>query len=76
MRSGREVITDISNTYAELSPENLTCDGELSPAKVQQKRARLERKLKALFKEAGEKHITEMEAYNRIKSWSQPRSEW
>lgn len=52
----------ISGVYGHLSPENLTCDGELSRSQVATKAAQLHRALKALFVEAG-REITESEAY-------------
>jgi hypothetical protein len=48
--------------YCALSPENLSCDGELSRSAVRAKAARLNRALKALWKEAG-RAITESEAW-------------
>lgn len=48
--------------YCALSPENLTCDGELSRSQVRAKAARLNRALKALWKEAG-REVTESEAW-------------
>lgn len=43
-----------------LSPENLTCDGECSPAEVRQRFAAIRREWAALEKEAGRK-VTETE---------------
>jgi hypothetical protein len=75
MRHDRDIITDIADTYADLSPENLTCDGELPAAKVRQRKAALDKKLQDLFKELG-REISEIEAYNIVRSCSQPKSEW
>ena len=48
--------------YAELSPENLTCDGELSQSQVRERSAVLNRKLTGLFLAYGRK-VDEAEAY-------------
>lgn len=39
----------------QLSPENLCCDGELSPAQVRARRASINREWRELEKEAGRK---------------------
>ena len=52
----------IGGVYGSLSPENLTCDGELPRAQVESRRAQLHRALKALFIEAG-REVTESEAF-------------
>lgn len=57
-----EVKGIIQGVYAGLSPENLTCDGELPRAQVQRRSAELRRALKALFIEAG-REVLESEAY-------------
>lgn len=57
-----EVKGIIQGVYAGLSPENLTCDGELPRAQVQRRSAELHRALKALFIEAG-REVLESEAY-------------
>jgi hypothetical protein len=75
VRHERDIINEIMETYTALSPEWLSCDGELPAAKVRQRRIALDKKLKGLFKELG-REISEIETYNIIKSWSQPRSEW
>jgi len=56
------IVRAISQCYLELSPENLTCDGELPPALVRRKRAELERKLKGLFAAFG-REVDELQAY-------------
>lgn len=56
------ITRECLSVYGGLSPENLTCDGELSRSAVRAKSARLNRALKALWKEAG-REITEGEAW-------------
>lgn len=52
-RPEAEIIRDIGNIYCQLSPENLTCDGELSRTAVAGRRRSLNAKLRALFTEIG-----------------------
>lgn len=52
-RSDAEIIRDIGRIYGQLSPENLTCDGELSRSQVAARRRVLNAKLQALFTEIG-----------------------
>lgn len=61
-RPEAEIMRDILGCYAGLSPENLTCDGELPRAQVERRRAELSRKLRALFTEIG-REVSESEAY-------------
>jgi hypothetical protein len=61
-RDDGDVIKDIRNVYCALSPENLTCDGELPRAQVNAKRARLLGELAELFEEIG-REVSEEEAY-------------
>lgn len=49
--------------YAALSPENLTCDGELSKSQVDRKLRMIQTEFKALVKEAGYEP-SESEAYS------------
>lgn len=56
---------DIARTYGYLSPENLTCDGELSRSASQSKARQLNRELKGFFQELG-RTVTETEAYEII----------
>ncbi len=56
------ILDDIKGVYCQLSPENLTCDGELPKYLVQQKYSKLNRELKNLFKELG-REVSEEEAY-------------
>ena len=52
---------DILRCYSMLSPENLSCDGQLNKTQIRAKQSKLYRELKCLFKEYG-KIITEDEA--------------
>jgi hypothetical protein len=47
------ILEAINACYSELSPENLTCDGEASPAQVNAKRVKLNRQLRGLFQAYG-----------------------
>lgn len=62
-RSEEQVMTQIRAIYCRLSPENLTCDGELSRREVDRRYARLQRDLRDCFKELG-RRVTEDEAFN------------
>jgi hypothetical protein len=52
-RTQDEIIKDIRNVECGLSPENLTCDGELPRSQWQAKARRLEAKKRELIKELG-----------------------
>lgn len=56
------ILDEICSTYSALSPENLTCDGELSRAQVARKRAGLNDRLRKLFAELG-RTVSEGEAW-------------
>lgn len=58
-----EIKKQFVTLVCDLSPENLTCDGELSPSKVKAKRARLLKEWGRLEREAGER-VTETRAYS------------
>lgn len=64
-RTEAEVLRDIDGVYCSLSPENLTCDGELSRSAVRRKAAGLRARLKRLFRELG-REVTEDECYRRL----------
>ena len=64
-RSKKEIMSDICDTYCSLSPENLTCDGELPLAQVNKEYSKLQKTLRSLFRELG-KEVSEMEAYSAI----------
>jgi len=61
-RSEKEIMAEISADYAQLSPENLTGDGELPRSTVDAKARALNADLRRLFKELG-REVTEEEAY-------------
>lgn len=54
-RSENEILRDMQSVETNLSPENLTCDGELPAYQWKKKRAALNRKMKALVVELGRK---------------------
>lgn len=56
--------------YGHLSPENLTCDGELPASRVRQRASELNRKLKYLTAALGQ-DVSEEEAY----AWMQSKDE-
>lgn len=56
------LICAVNDIYGALSPENLSCDGELSRAQVQAKYSRLQRQLKGCFAALG-REVSECEAY-------------
>ena len=61
-RSENEILRDIAGVYTSLSPENLSCDGELSAAETRRRAVPLQRQLKALFTELG-REVSEEEAF-------------
>lgn len=61
-RTDAAVMDDIKGVYCGLSPECLTCDGELPRNQVARRSAELRRALKALFVELG-REVTESESY-------------
>lgn len=67
----QHIVQAMSCVYNDLSPENLTCDGELPRARVQQKSAELHRKLRYLQQAFGQE-VTE----DDIWAWEQSRREW
>jgi hypothetical protein len=56
------VLDRIRDIYNQLSPENLTCDGELSKKAVRRRYQILKRELQTLFKVLG-REVSEDEAY-------------
>ena len=52
-RSEADIMRDISDIYGELSPENLTCDGELSRSAVMRKSSALRSQLRKCFAALG-----------------------
>ena len=55
----------LNRIYGNLSPENLTCDGEAPMWRVRQVKAELDRKLRAVFVLIGQE-LDEVEAYKLI----------
>lgn len=62
-RAEDAVMRDILNAYSDLSPENLTCDGELRGRAVATRRAAVNRRLAALQAELG-RRVSEDEAWH------------
>lgn len=61
-RPDAAIMQDILGVYCSLSPENLSCDGELSRTETARRGAALRAKLRTLFAEIG-RTVTESEAY-------------
>jgi len=61
-RPEAEVMAEIQGIYCQLSPENLSCDGELPLSLVRRRSAALNRALRACFQELG-RRVSECEAY-------------
>ena len=66
-RPEREIVAEIADVYAGLSPENLSCDGELPQNAVRAKSKRLNACLAELFAELGY-FVAESDAYERARS--------
>lgn len=64
-RTEKEIITQICEVYGALSPENLSCDGELPRAEQQRRYNKLSKELKKLFVELG-REIDELQAYDYV----------
>jgi hypothetical protein len=62
-RTEAEVMQHVLRLYVNLSPENLSCDGELPPSQVARRAANLRGQLKACFRELG-RAVTEEQAYD------------
>jgi len=65
-RAEAEILDDIGCVYGNLSPENLTCDGECSNSEVNRRSRAYNKALKALFKELG-REVSESEIYDRYR---------
>lgn len=61
-RAEYDILVDIQRVYTALSPENLACDGELTPAAIKAKRWGLQHELRNLFVELG-RYVSEDEAF-------------
>lgn len=66
-RPEREILRDIDSVYCQLSPENLTCDGEASAAHILRMSVHLNRRLRDLFDELGRK-VDEIECWRLLKA--------
>jgi hypothetical protein len=64
-RAESAIMADILNCYCELSPENLSCDGELSRTQTVNRARAIRVRLVNLFGEMG-RHVTEDAAF----AWS------
>ena len=71
-RAESVILDEIGNVYCELSPENLTCDGELPWAQVRRKQIALKGRLKALCSELG-RWVDESECYRIWEAQAQAR---
>jgi len=60
------IIRDIADTYSSLSPENVSCDGELPKSQVAARTKQLKAKLGVLFGELG-RYVDECDAYDLAK---------
>lgn len=57
------IMVEINNIYNDLSPENLTCDGEASRSHVRRAYKRLQKELKKQFKMLG-REVSEEESWD------------
>lgn len=64
-RPEAEVLEDIVTVYNKLSPEYLTCDGELSKRQVASRKGALRARLEVLFAELG-RTVDETAAWDRL----------
>lgn len=58
-RTDAEIIRDLQDVDNQLSPENLTCDGELSGPALRKRHAALKKREAALLKELGRTPTTQ-----------------
>lgn len=65
MKLTNEQLHRAVDIFGELSPENLTCDGELSRSEVLKRHNALVKRLRALEAEVGSK-IDELEVYREF----------
>lgn len=68
------ILLAINCVYGDLSPENLTCDGELSRTEVNRRYSALQRKLKGLFAALG-REVDEGEAYKWEQEYNKRQAE-
>lgn len=57
-----EIMRDVARIYSRLSPESLSCDGELPRSQVARRAAALRRELRDCFRELG-REVSESEAF-------------
>lgn len=67
MRTEKAIIEEIASLYCALSPENLSCDGELRGSRLQTKYRGLNKRIAECIKELG-REITESQAYDLSRS--------
>jgi len=53
MKTKQELLKDLLDVECELSPENLTCDGELPLAEVNRRRCRLNKEKADIIDQLG-----------------------
>lgn len=70
-RTEIEILDDLRRVGCAMSPENLTCDGELSRAQVNKKKAQLSREWTALCLELG-RIPTDEDLYGRATAQLRP----
>ncbi len=63
----QQILLAISGVYSGLSPENLSCDGEIPRYHVRQRRAELESKLRYLFRALG-REVDELEVIEWVQA--------
>ena len=61
-RDEKSIMEDIRKVYCNLSPENLSCDGEIPMRLIRRRREMYLKELKTLFTELG-REVSESEAY-------------
>ncbi len=64
-REEKAILSDINGVYCRLSPENLSCDGELPRSAVARKSRALHAQLGELFRELG-RRVSEDEAFRAV----------
>jgi hypothetical protein len=69
-RTEEQIMQEIASCHSRLSPENLSCDGELTPAQTRARGRQIRNSLRSLFRELG-REVSEEEAFR----WEQERRE-
>lgn len=67
------IMQAINCVYADLSPENLTCDGEIDMGTVRVRRNQLDRRLKGLFAALG-REVSETVAFNWLREFERAQN--